>query len=32
MQDQEEAIEVFRRNDRVALPVVNGRGLSCSAS
>jgi magnesium transporter len=27
MQDQEEAIEVFRRNDRVALPVVNDEGL-----
>lgn len=27
MQDQEEAIEVFRRNDRVALPVVNDEGV-----
>jgi len=27
MQDQEEAIEVFRRNDRVALPVVNSDGI-----
>ncbi|QIX61748.1 magnesium transporter [Hymenobacter lutimineralis] len=27
MQDQEEAIEVFRRNDRVALPVVNNEGV-----
>ena len=27
MQDQEEAIEVFRRNDRVALPVVNEEGV-----
>lgn len=27
MQDQEEAIEVFRRNDRVALPVVNKEGV-----
>ncbi|GAA3947082.1 magnesium transporter [Hymenobacter algoricola] len=27
MQDQEEAIEVFRRNDRVALPVVNDEGF-----
>jgi magnesium transporter len=27
MQDQEEAIEVFRRNDRVALPVVSAEGV-----
>ncbi|HEX8351148.1 MAG TPA: magnesium transporter [Hymenobacter sp.] len=27
MQDQEEAIEVFRRNDRVALPVVGSEGV-----
>ncbi|MBC6608658.1 magnesium transporter [Hymenobacter sp. BT188] len=27
MQDQEEAIEVFRKNDRVALPVVNDEGV-----
>ena len=27
MQDQEEAIDVFRRNDRVALPVVNDDGV-----
>lgn len=27
MQDQEEAIEVFRKNDRVALPVVNNEGV-----
>ena len=27
MQDQEEAIEVFRKNDRVALPVVNEEGV-----
>ncbi|MGY2134644.1 magnesium transporter [Hymenobacter sp. HD11105] len=27
MQDQEEAIEVFRKNDRVALPVVNDDGV-----
>lgn len=27
MQDQEEAIDVFRRNDRVALPVVNDEGV-----
>ena len=27
MQDQEEAIDEFRRNDRVALPVVNDQGI-----
>ncbi|SMB85163.1 magnesium transporter [Hymenobacter roseosalivarius DSM 11622] len=27
MQDQEEAIEVFRKNDRVALPVTNDEGV-----
>ncbi|MCC3155839.1 magnesium transporter [Hymenobacter sp. 15J16-1T3B] len=27
MQDQEEAIDVFRRNDRTALPVVNEEGV-----
>ncbi|MBT9393088.1 magnesium transporter [Hymenobacter sp. NST-14] len=27
MQDQEEAIDEFRRNDRVALPVVNDQGV-----
>ncbi|KAA9331417.1 magnesium transporter [Hymenobacter busanensis] len=27
MQDQEEAIDVFRRNDRTALPVVNDDGV-----
>ncbi|WP_262920522.1 magnesium transporter [Hymenobacter sp. 5516J-16] len=27
MQDQEEAIDVFRKNDRVALPVVNDEGV-----
>ena len=27
MQDQEEAIDVFRRNDRGALPVVNNEGV-----
>jgi magnesium transporter len=27
MQDQEEVIEVFRKNDRTALPVVNEEGL-----
>ncbi|NVO30894.1 magnesium transporter [Hymenobacter lapidiphilus] len=27
MQDQEEAIDEFRRNDRVALPVINSEGI-----
>ncbi|GAA4352026.1 magnesium transporter [Hymenobacter saemangeumensis] len=27
MQDQEEAIDIFRRNDRVALPVVSDQGI-----
>ncbi len=27
MQDQEEAIDEFRRNDRVALPVINDQGI-----